>query len=127
MNSIVFSVLLILIEIPLICKTEDLNGINDIQNSTGAQITPELITPELITPVIQQLLSPISNQLQPFLGELGPLSNIIANAITDTVTEVVLHLLNETVSTIRKREQDNFNTILVKVPSKGRFLLISKN
>lgn len=100
---------------------EDFNITQETKNERNT--TEAVINMEQISPIISQLLSPISTTLQPYLGPLAPLSNIIANVIT----EAVINLLNDTVSSTRRQEQDNFTTYLVNVPRKGRYLLISKH
>lgn len=90
-------------------------NINDDKNVTETQ---NQITADQIGPIISQLLSPISSTIQPYLGPLAPLSSILGQVITNTVTEVVVSLLNDTVSSAKRQEFSQFKdytTYLVNI------------
>lgn len=100
--------------------------------SDGMDTSSLQISTEQISPIIDQLLSPLSTTIQPYLGPLAPLSNVLSSIISHTVTELVVNLLNETVSTAKRQEflqirnYTSYTSYLVTVPKNGRFLLLTK-
>lgn len=72
--------------------------------SDGKNVTENQINLDQIGPIISQLMRPIESTIQPYLGPLAPLSTILGQVITNTVTEVVVSLLNDTVASVRRQE-----------------------
>lgn len=102
---------------------------DDMDAPTGMQISADQIAP-----IVNQLLGPLSASIQPYLGPLGPLSSVLSSVISQTVTEVVVNLLNETVASakrekfprMRRNESTSYTSYLVKIPNNGRFLIFTK-
>lgn len=98
----------------------------------GVDTTGMQISADQIAPIINQLLGPLSQTIQPYLGPLAPLSNVLGSVISQTVTEVVVNLLNETVNSTKRQEflqirnYTSYTSYLVTIPNNGRFLLFTK-
>lgn len=104
----------------------------ELDSSTGGMDSMQ-ISAEQISPIINQLLGPLSTTIAPYLGPLAPLSSTLSGVISQTVTEMVVNLLNQTVASakrpnlrLKRLNSTLYTPYLVKIPTKGRFLLFVK-
>lgn len=87
------------------------------------------ISTEQVSSIVTEMFGGISTAIEPLLGPLAPISDILGSAITNSVAELVTSLLNQTVSSTEEQSIEpvkGYRTFTVVIPKHGKFVLLSK-
>lgn len=87
------------------------------------------VSTEQVEPIVSTMLAPINELIQPLLGPLAPLADVLAPIITNQVAELITTFLNETVASATLddlTEVKGYRTYTVMIPQRGRYVLLSK-
>lgn len=94
-------------------------GSDEIKAVTAAQVSP----------IISGMLGQLGTAIQPLLGPLAPLSNILGPMITSTVTDLVTGLLNRVAESANRNDfaqTSGYDTYMMNIPNQGSYILLSK-
>lgn len=90
----------------------------------------KLVTAEQVSPIISGMLGQLGTAIQPLLGPLAPLSNILGPMITSTVTDLVTSLLNRVAMSANRQEFSDvsgYDSYVVNIPNRGQYVLLKKS
>lgn len=125
--------------ITITCALSDTNGasnpeqsvkIDGIDAEKSLSLILSRLSTEQVTSIVSEMLGGISAAIEPLLGPLAPISDILGSVITKSVTELVTSLLNQTISSIEEQQSTDqvkgYKTFMVTIPTHGKFILVSK-
>lgn len=104
---------------------------DEVENDSDESMDEiKAITAEQVQPIISGMLGQLGTAIQPLLGPLAPLSNVLGPMITSTVTDLVTGLLNRVAESANRNEfaqNSGYDTYMVNIPNQGSYILLSKS